>query len=71
MSDSMAHLHDLAAFVCACPSSFHAVDEAARRLSDAGFAELDETDHWERGAGKRFLVRDGAIIAWIEPASAT
>jgi len=71
MSDSMAHLHDLADFVRASPSSFHAVEEAGRRLTDAGFTPLDEMDHWERGSGKRFVIRDGAIIAWIEPGSAT
>lgn len=67
----MAHLHDLADFVRASPSSFHAVEEAARRLTGAGFTALDETEDWARGPGRRFLVRDGAITAWIEPPSAT
>ena len=67
----MAHLHDLADFVRASPSSFHAVEEAARRLTAAGFTALDETESWRSGAGRRFVVRDGAIIAWIEPAAAT
>ncbi len=67
----MAHLHDLADFVRASPSSFHAVEEAGRRLTAAGFVALDEMDPWERGPGKRFVIRDGAIVAWIEPASAT
>ena len=70
MSDSLDHLHDLADFVRESPSSFHAVAECARRLTHAGFSAVDETDAWVGGAGKRFVIRDGAIIAWIEPASA-
>lgn len=64
------HLESLAAFVTASPSSFHAVAETARRLSDAGFVEVDESDAWESSAGDRFTIRDGAIIAWRMPASA-
>ncbi|MET3767349.1 aspartyl aminopeptidase [Marisediminicola sp. UYEF4] len=71
MSDSLDHLHDLANFVRESPSSFHAVAECSRRLTHAGFSAVDETDAWAGGAGKRFVIRDGAIIAWIEPASAT
>jgi aspartyl aminopeptidase len=66
-----AHIHDLAQFIQASPSSFHAVAEVARRLAEAGFDELDETAKWPTGAGKRFVIRDGAIIAWIEPDAAT
>lgn len=63
---------DLAALVTASPSSFHAVREVARRLADAGFTELDETAVWDRDAvrGDRFVIRDGAIIAWTAPGSA-
>ncbi|MCU1407571.1 MAG: aminopeptidase 2 [Glaciihabitans sp.] len=65
------HLTDLAAFIQASPSSFHAVAEAARRFSDAGFTALEETEAWPTGPGRRFVVRDGAIIAWIEPPTTT
>ena len=61
------HLADLAAFVRASPSSFHTVAEAARRLTNAGFAELGETQEWPVAAGNYFAVRDGAIIAWVTP----
>ena len=37
---------DLGAFVTASPSSFHAAREAARRLAEAGFTELVETEAW-------------------------
>jgi aspartyl aminopeptidase len=76
------HLQDLARFVEASPSSFHAVAEAARRLDEAGFTSLDEADDWTTGnSGKRkaspnksnkhYVIRDGAIIAWVQPANAT
>ncbi len=69
--DARSHAADLADFVAASPSSFHAAAEAARRLSAAGFTELDESEAWSVAPGaKQFVVRDGAIIAWVVPASA-
>src|SRR5690554_1002940 len=73
------HLQDLARFVEASPSSFHAVAEAGRRLDEAGFTRLDEADDWSapqgkratRGSRKRYVIRDGAIIAWVEPSGAS
>jgi aspartyl aminopeptidase len=69
-SPARAHLDDLGAFVQASPSSFHAVREAARRLMEAGFTEVQERDEWPAEPGKRFVLRDGAIVAWVQPASA-
>jgi aspartyl aminopeptidase len=83
-----AHLQDLARFVEASPSSFHAVAEAGRRLDAAGFTQLQEADDWSGSPGKRkptsgkptagkptsgkhYVIRDGAIIAWIRPAAAS
>ncbi|MES2092594.1 MAG: M18 family aminopeptidase [Actinomycetota bacterium] len=63
-------MSDLAAFVRASPSSFHTVAEVARRLSETGFVELVEAEDWPRGVGSFFVVRDGAIIAWVTPADA-
>lgn len=57
---------DLAAFVSASPSSYHAAAEAVRRLSEAGFTEQRETEPWQAG-GARYVVRDGAVIAWRTP----
>ncbi len=68
---ALDHVNDLASFVAASPSSFHAAAEAARRLAEAGFTGLDERAAWDLGAGKYFVVRDGAIIAWVQPESAT
>ncbi|MCU1558773.1 MAG: putative aminopeptidase family [Microbacteriaceae bacterium] len=79
MTDTLDHLTDLASFIQASPSSFHTVAEVARRLTEAGFTELDESADWTDApskkrrkpmVAKRFVVRDGAIIAWIRPPSA-
>lgn len=66
-----AHADDLADFVAASPSSFHAAAEVARRLEDAGFASLVEAEAWSLAAGGRYVVvRDGAVIAWVVPRAA-
>ncbi|WP_162801551.1 M18 family aminopeptidase [Brachybacterium saurashtrense] len=64
---------DLGAFVTASPSSFHAAREAARRLEEAGFTALRETDRWEAAdvAGDRYVLRDGSLIAWSAPEGAS
>ncbi|WP_091227024.1 M18 family aminopeptidase [Microbacterium sp. 3J1] len=70
--DALAHSEDLADFVAASPSSYHAAEEMARRLTDAGFVRLLEEDAWEVQPGGRYVVvRDGAAIAWTLPADAT
>jgi len=84
---ALPHAHDLAAFVEASPSSFHAAHEVARRLVAAGFTQLAETDAWPVHAaatgplrepsrtpdagGRYVVVRDGAVIAWVVPPGAT
>ncbi|WP_265520328.1 M18 family aminopeptidase [Oerskovia flava] len=68
-----AHAEDLARFVQASPSSFHAAEEVARRAVAAGFVRLDEMDAWPgatQGPGRYVVVRDGAVIAWVRPAGA-
>ncbi|MCO4252878.1 M18 family aminopeptidase [Pseudarthrobacter raffinosi] len=69
-SKAVDHIQDLGAYVSASPSSFHAVHEAARRLDAAGFTGLDEREPWAGGAGSFYLVRDGALIAWVVPENA-
>lgn len=64
--DAIKHALDLAAFVTASPSSYHAAFEVAQRLRDAGFTEQHEDAEWQPG-GARFVIRDGAIIAWRTP----
>mgnify|MGYP002651072770 FL=1 len=70
--DAQKNIDDLAGFVTASPTSFHAAREAARRLAAAGFSELKEQDAWssEIAQGQHFVVRDGAIIAWAGGAGA-
>src|ERR1700742_2064801 len=58
------------AFITASPSSYHAAAETARLLTAAGFVGLDERAEWPAGPGRRFVVRDGAVIAWIVPVRA-
>ena len=71
-SNARAHADDLADFVAASPSSFHAAAEVARRLHDAGFTRLEEGQAWPSDArGGHYVVRDGAAIAWVVPRSAT
>lgn len=71
-SAALAHADDLADFVAASPSSYHAAEEVARRLEDAGFTRLREEDAWPAQPGGRYvIVRDGAAIGWAVPADAT
>ena len=61
---------DLADFVTAAPTPYHAVAEAARRLAAAGFTEQPEAGPWSDEPGGRYLVRDGTVLAWYVPAAA-
>jgi len=70
LSNAADHIQDLGAYVSASPSSFHAVHEAARRLDEAGFTGLDELQPWDGGPGSFYIVRDGALIAWVVPEGA-
>jgi aspartyl aminopeptidase len=65
-----AYIADLAAFIEASPSSYHAAAEVARRVENAGFARLAETDAWPDAPGRYVVVRDGAVIAWVVPQGA-
>ncbi|WP_438696127.1 M18 family aminopeptidase [Streptomyces alkaliphilus] len=69
-----AHAEDLAAWLAVSPSPYHAVANAAARLEKAGFRRLLETDAWDdtaSGAGGRYVIRGGALIAWWVPEGAT
>jgi aspartyl aminopeptidase len=57
---------DLCAFIDASPSPFHLVASVASRLEAAGFGALDERDAWD-GGGRRYVVRDGSLAAWVAP----
>lgn len=70
MDVSPRYIDDFARFIYASPSSYHAVAESARRLDQAGFTRLAETDAWPAQPGRRYIVRDGALIAWVQPVGA-
>jgi aspartyl aminopeptidase len=58
-------VQDLIGFIDASPTPYHAVHNAAARLADAGFDEFRP----DLGPGARFVVRDGALVAWVDGAS--
>ncbi len=67
-AEALAHADDLAAFIAASPSSFHAAAHIAERLVHGGFTMLHEDAAWPDQPGGRFVVvRDGAAIAWVVP----
>jgi aspartyl aminopeptidase len=55
---------ELAAYIDASPSPFHAVAEASARLDAAGFTRLDETAAWPSGVEAGYVTRGGALVAW-------
>ena len=65
------HTRDIISFVEASPTSYHATAELAQRLERTGFHRLDETEAWSSVEGRHYVVRDGAVIAWITPAKVT
>jgi aspartyl aminopeptidase len=72
--DSATHVADLARFVTASPSSYHAAREVAARASAVGYTVLDEAADWTTAVvpGARVaVVRDGAVIVVAVPESAT
>lgn len=63
---------DLFDFLRNSPTPFHAVEQAAQRLTAAGFEALSERDAWQlREGGRYFVVRNGSsIIAFVHGAGA-
>jgi aspartyl aminopeptidase len=57
---------DLATFIDASPSPYHAVETAARRLTDAGYAEVALGQPLP-GPGRSFVRRGGTLVAWVAP----
>ncbi len=59
---------DLASYIDASPSPYHACAESARRLDAAGFQAVDEGAPWGADlAPKGYVLRGGAIFAWSVP----
>lgn len=57
-------VQDLADFIVAAPTPYHAVAEAVRRLEAAGFTDGP-------GPGRHYEVRDGTVLAWSAGDDAT
>jgi aspartyl aminopeptidase len=64
MFNMSASARGLCDFIDASPSPFHVCATVARRLLDAGYTELSETDRWPDGPGRYFVVRAGSLVAW-------
>ena len=62
----------LLSFISRSPTAFHAVENTAKALSDAGFEELRETEDWSLTPGEsRFVRRNGSsLIAFRVPQAA-
>ena len=56
---------DLCRFIDSSPSPYHAVQEAALRLTAAGFTELDQ-DGAVPAPGRPLIRSGGALIAWAD-----
>ncbi len=54
----------MGAFIDASPSPYHAVENAALRLAEAGYDELDERDAWTSDDTRAFFRRGGSLVAW-------
>ena len=61
---------ELIDFLAASPTPFHAVEQMAVRLSQAGFTQLHEADAWQLVPGGRYFTtrNDSSLIAWSMPA---
>lgn len=68
-NDAPAHIDDLIDFVVDSPNSYHAAHTIAARLDAAGFTRVDERQAFPGVGGKYYLVRDGAVAAWLQPDS--
>jgi len=65
--DRTPEASDLAAFLDAASTPYHAVSELAQRLTAAGFRAFREQDAWQIEAGTRgFVVRAGGSIVAFE-----
>jgi aspartyl aminopeptidase len=58
---------DLITFLDAAPSPYHAADEARRRLTAAGFTEVEQGGAWPDGPGRYVVIEGGTLFAWVVP----
>lgn len=62
---------DMADFIARAPSPFHVTAEVARRLAAAGFSPASGSAAPEDQNAREYIVRDGTVIAWYAPSTAT
>ncbi|AQP45171.1 M18 family aminopeptidase [Tessaracoccus flavus] len=67
LNTASEHIDSLADFVAESPTSLHAAAAIAERLRQAGFEQADPAQSWSSVSGRRFVLRDGAVIAWVAP----
>ena len=58
---------DMASYIDASPSPYHACDASAARLTEAGFTELKELEGWSEIPERGFVRRGGSLFAWFYP----
>jgi len=61
---------DLAAFIDASPSPYHACAATVARLQGAGFAPVVETETWKDVPARGYVLRGGSLFAWYLPENA-
>jgi len=65
--EELAPARALAAFVDASPTPFHACADAARRLDEARFRRVEESQPWPRAVRSGYVVRGASLVAWAQP----
>ncbi len=59
------HINDLAEYIYASPTPYHAVFNAVQTLNEHGFTELKEHEDWELKAGQGYyVIRGGSLLAF-------
>ncbi|AEQ06592.2 M18 family aminopeptidase [Corynebacterium pseudotuberculosis] len=62
---------DFVSYIANSPSSFHAAQQGAAMLKEAGFEQVEETQAWDASPGGHYLIRGGALMAWFVPEGAS
>ena len=53
-------------FIDAAPTPYHAVEQAAALLVDAGFTALHRSAEWPEVGGRHFVAEGGMLVAWVD-----
>ncbi|MBP7928829.1 MAG: M18 family aminopeptidase [Acidimicrobiia bacterium] len=63
----VARAAELGEWIDACPTPYHAVYNASRRLAGGGFSECDLTEPWRSPVRRGYVPRGGTLVAWSLP----